>query len=872
MKKLLSLFLSFCSVSAIAQTVSMTVDVSKKGIDVSPTLSGLFLEDINHAIDGGFYAELIRNCSFNEGTQYWGTKGFFSAGVSLSTENTDLVNSKQSNALQAVFTKCDATHQAGIYNTGWWGMHVEKGDTMTVSLLAKRVGAYRGQLVVSVTNNTRSKIYGSAVITDTLTEVWNRYTVKFPLKDMVAQTDNSACFLLKSSGNGTVLMDMVSLFPPTYMGASNGVRRDLGELLAAIHPKFLRFPGGCFVEGGDLANRYQWKKTIGPLENRQSHTNVWNYESLNGFGFHEYLQLAEDLGAEPLFVVNVGISHSDYVAYDKIDEYIQDAVDALEYANGDTTTTYGRMRAQNGHPAPFNLKMIEIGNENNQFDTSYRSQDYSKRFKQFKAAILAKYPATEVIGDVDMWCADNCRQSWYQNNTENCTTDYLDEHYYHNPGWFAQRFSKYDNYDRSQKIFCGEYASTSDCGNGNLSAALGEAIFRMGLENNSDVVRMSCFAPTFRNVNADNNWNYDMIHFNSNSYYCSPSYYTQMLCGANTGEQTVDNTISGSVEKAAADRYVGLGSWLTSAVFDDLQVINTESSASLVNEQMDANAGWTYGKGTWSVSGGSLNQTDAATEGATAIYPTKISTDNYTMTVRAKKNSGNEGFLIILDYKDAQNYTWLNLGGWGNSQNAIEQCVSGAKTTIATKSGSLTTGKWYDIKIEVKGLNVKCYLDGSLLFSATLSGDNQVFGNATYTPLQHALYVKVVNPTSGTASFRLNVKGAQTLSNPVLTVLSSSSPEDENSMSNPRKVYPLSKSATITDGIVSFSLQPYSLNILKLNTAVIDAIQKVKSDVPSVDNRCLQDGIYSIDGVKMNCDEANLPHGYYIVDGKKLVK
>jgi alpha-L-arabinofuranosidase len=649
------------------------------------------------------------------------------------------------------------------------------------------------------------------------------------------------------------------------------VRRDLGELLAAIHPAFLRFPGGCFVEGGDLANRFQWKNTIGPLEDRKSHTNVWNYESLNGFGFHEYLQLAENLGAKPLFVVNVGISHSDLVPYNNIDSYVQDAVDALEYANGDTTTTYGKMRARNGHPAPFNLKMIEIGNENNQFDVSYRSSDYSKRFKQFKNAILAKYPGTEVIGDVDMWCADDCRQSWYQNNTENCTADYLDEHYYHNPGWFAQRFNKYDNYDRSQKIFCGEYASTSDCGNGNLNAALGEAIFRMGMENNGDVVRMSCFAPTFRNVNADNNWNYDMIHFNSNGYYCSPSYYTQMLCGANTGEVTVANAISGSVEKTVSNKYVGLGSWVTTVEFDDLQVVDNDGS-SLIDDPMDVNKGWNYTKGTWNVSSGTLKQTDESVEGATAIYPTKVPSDNYTMTVKAKKNSGREGFLIILNYKDAQNYTWLNLGGWGNGQHAIEQCVGGAKTTLVSKSGSLTTGKWYNIKIEVNGSAVKCYLDNALLFATTLSGDNQVFGNATYSPDNKILYVKVVNPTNGTAKFNLQVKGSLSVSDPVLTVLSSSSSDDENTMANPKKVYPQQKTATVQDGVVSFNLQPYSLNILQLNTGVSTSINDVDNDAPQNFLHCSQEGIYNIDGIRLNCCEADLPHGFYIVDGKKIIK
>lgn len=870
MKKTLSVVLSLCASAMMAQTVSMDVNVAKKGIDVSPRLTGLFLEDINHAIDGGFYAELIRNRSFDEGTSYWQTKGFFSASATISTESEDLVNTVQQNAMKVVFSNCDSTHLAGVYNTGWWGMRVEKGDTMTASLLAKRVGSYSGKLTVAVTNST-SRIYGTAVLTDTLTGEWARYTVKIPLNKMVAQYDNSARFIIKSSGNGTVLMDMVSLFPPTFCGTANGVRRDLGELLADIHPSFLRFPGGCFVEGVDLANRFQWKNTIGPVENRKSHTNVWNYESLNGFGYHDYLQLAEDLNAEPLFVVNVGISHSDYLEYNKIDDYVQDAVDALEYANGDTTTTYGRMRAANGHPEPFNLKMIEIGNENNQFDTSYRSKDYSKRFKQFKAAILAKYPDTEVIGDVDMWCADDCRNSWYQNNTENCTTDYLDEHYYHNPGWFAQRFNKYDNYDRSQKIFCGEYACTSECGNGNLNAALGEAIFRLGMENNSDVVRMSCFAPTFRNVNADNNWNYDMIHFNNSSSYCSPSYYVQQLCGSNTGTETVENSISGNVEIETSPSYVGLGTWLTAADFDDLHVVDN-SDVDIVNDDMSTNKGWNYGSGTWRVTNGMLNQSLASQEGATAIYPTKLTSNNYTLTVKCRKNSGNEGFLIIFDYKDSQNYSWLNLGGWGNTQHAIEQCVNGAKVTVATTSGSLTTGSWYTVKIVVNGFSVKCYLNDKLLFNGTLSGSNNVYANATYTPDAKQLYVKVVNPTSGKASFGVNVKSGESVSNASLTVLTGENSDSENSMDAPKTVYPRQKSATVSDGKVTFDLLPYSFNILKITLGTADAMNEVNADAIQDNVEASNLGVYNANGIRLDDDISCLPHGFYIINGKKTIK
>ncbi|MDE6337180.1 MAG: arabinosidase, partial [Muribaculaceae bacterium] len=351
--------------------------------------------------------------------------------------------------------------------------------------------------------------------------------------------DPKAEVTLTADKAGEFQLDVVSLFPPTFKGRENGMRPDLAQMLADMNPTFMRFPGGCFVEGQiSPDNAFRWKRTIGPIEQREGHPNVnWGYRTSDGIGFHEYLQLAEDLGAKPLYVVNVGIWHGGCTPYDQIGEWIQECLDALEYANGDVTTKYGKMRAENGHPEPFNLEFIEIGNENYNFnmeDNSDQSDHYPERYIQFYNAIKEKYPNVKCIGNVESWSTDF--PSW----RNDYPVEMVDEHYYRNPKWFADNFNKYDTYDRSKnKVYVGEYAVTSNFGEiGNLNAALGEAVYMMGMENNSDVVVMNSYAPIFVNEN-DARWRPDMIRFNSAEVMGTPSYYVQQLFANNVGTQVV---------------------------------------------------------------------------------------------------------------------------------------------------------------------------------------------------------------------------------------------------------------------------------------------------------------------------------------------
>ncbi|MDP4183394.1 MAG: carbohydrate-binding protein, partial [Bacillota bacterium] len=352
-----------------------------------------------------------------------------------------------------------------------------------------------------------------------LTTGWNKFTAT-----MTANGSNgSGRFLLSTDKPGTIWFDVVSCFPPTYKNRPNGLRNDLLTMVNDLKPRFNRFPGGCFVEGDKMVNAFRWKNTIGPIETRPGHSNLWGYRTSDGMGFHEFLQMCEDTNSAPLYVCSVGMAHSDNVP---MEPFIQEVLDAIEYANGATTTTWGAKRAANGHPEPFNLKYIEIGNEEN-----FQQATYSARYQSFYNAIKAKYPNIICIAD---------------SNIPGSTIDYIDEHYYDTAQFFMNNATKYDKYSRTgPKIYVGEYAVTKNCGQGNLMAGLGEAAFMTGLERNSDVVKMASYAPLYVNSN-DRKWNPDAIVYNSYQVYGTPSYHVQKMFSQNLGSNILPTTFSGS--------------------------------------------------------------------------------------------------------------------------------------------------------------------------------------------------------------------------------------------------------------------------------------------------------------------------------------
>lgn len=797
------------SLAANAQ-VKINVDAANPGIMVSPNLYGIFFEDINHAADGGLYAELISNRSFEDSDNAiptWRTSASNGASITSQLVSKALLNNAQGKALQ-ITVKADKAATASLINEGFWGINAVQGRTYKLSLFAK--GNYKGGLKARLISADGKTVYAETTVDAAIGKKWNKYTAELTAN----ANDPKAQFELVFDGKGTVTLDVVSLFPPTFMNRPNGLRPDLAQLLYNIRPKFVRFPGGCYVEGQESPeNAFHWEKTIGPIEQRPGHKNVnWRYRTSDGMGFDEYLQLAEDLNAKPLYVVNVGLWHGGMTPVDSIQPWIDECMNALEYANGPVTSKYGALRAKNGHPEPYNIEYLEIGNENNQPDPALQSDHYYERFKKFKDAVLAKYPNMHLIGNVVAWGDDN--PTWDSKES----VELLDEHYYRNPAWFAENFNKYDTYNRKgSEIYVGEYAVTQGFGNmGSLDAALGEAVYMMGIENNSDIVTMASYAPIFANLN-DRMWAPDMIQFTSDKVFGTPSYYVQNLMANNVGTRVlkVNQTNPykyGDVQVKPAVCRVGMGTWGTQVSFEDKGYTDANGNAlPMTLQELPTDV-----RGDWKVDGNIIKQTSNG-ESCIRLNPGEITSEGYIYKVRARKDAGNEGFLLIFNYVDDKNYCWLNLGGWNNTQHGIEQIVDGAKGQVATVSGNIETGRWYDIELKVKGDSIFASLDGREIFATKLRANTLpgVFSTATLDENTGEVILKVANTSSENTTAEICLQG-KTISNAKLIRLSAKNGKEENTIDNPTNVYPTETFVTTsTDGAV-VEIPANSLNIFRL--------------------------------------------------------
>ena len=799
-----------CCGIATAQ-VTIDIDANQRGPKISPTHYGIFFEDINHAADGGLYAELIRNRSFEDGPRYGapadmqGWKPYSYNGSTIDarlvqpSKKVKLLNSAQQNALELTINATSA-NAVRLENEGFWGINAVQGRTYKLSLWLK--GNYKGTIKARLFNSKNLYAEATVAADGIKQEEWTKYSAELTADC----NDPKATFALVFDGKGTLQLDVVSLFPPTWKNRENGLRPDLAQMLYEMRPKFMRFPGGCFVEGQiSPENAFRWERTIGPIEERPGHWNVnWGYRTTDGIGFHEYLQMAEDLGAKPLYVVNVGIWHGGQTPLDSLQPWIDETLVALEYANGDVTTKYGAMRAKNGHPAPFNIEYLEIGNENNQPDPRQQSDHYYDRFKLFKEQILKKYPKMHLIGNVAAWGTDT--PTWDSKES----VELLDEHYYRNPAWFADNFHKYDTYDRrGPKIYVGEYAVTDGFGDlGNMNAALGEAVYMMGMENNSDIVPLNSYAPIFVNEN-DARWRPDMIRFNSSRVMGTPSYYVQMLMPRNVGTQVVKVSQTNPYEGAAFRKpvtpqksRVGYATWGTKASYTHMDPLPKTGKPE-------------YVFGDWQLSNDVLSQTSLR-EQCIALCTAEVG-DHYTVKCRARKDDGREGFIIVFNYVDPQHYCWVNFGGWGNTQHGLEQISGSGKSQTATKRGRVEAGRWYDVTLTVSGDSVKAWLDKDLVFDTVLKHDTStgVFSSATIDDQTGELIVKVVNSQAEGTTARLNISNFNVRSAKLIQ-LRANTGYDENTLLQPTNISPTEHELSPECNTVEVELPAYSLNIIRI--------------------------------------------------------
>jgi alpha-N-arabinofuranosidase len=521
----------------------ISVDAAHPGAAISSTMFGVFFEDINFAADGGLYPERIKNRSFefSEPLSAWRALDVPSTKGELDVRNEDAVN--QSNPHYLRVTAYEPGY--GISNAGFRGIGIEAGHEYRFSAYIRSAGpkTIRGRIMDG------GREIGSGTLSG-FTGQWKRYEAIIRAN----ATSPRAQFNLLIDEKGQVDVDMVSLFPvDTWKARPNGLRKDLVQFLYDMHPGFIRFPGGCIVEGRRLATRYRWKTTIGDIAQRETLINRWNnefdhkptpdYFQSFGLGFYEYFLLAEDIGAAPLPILNCGMAcqfnSSETAPLNQIDEYVQDALDLIEFANGPETSAWGKLRAQMGHPAPFHLTMIGIGNEQ-------WGPRYLERYRVFANALKAKHPEIQLV--VSAGPSPSGREFEYLwSNWRSMKADIVDEHYYGGPDWFLSNTARYDRYDRSgPKVFAGEYAAQTSGvarpdNRNNWNAAIAEAAFMTGLERNADVVRMASYAPLFAHIDAWQ-WTPDAIWFDNLRSYGTPNYFVQKVFANNVGTRIVPVT------------------------------------------------------------------------------------------------------------------------------------------------------------------------------------------------------------------------------------------------------------------------------------------------------------------------------------------
>ena len=803
---------------------TVTVQAGSKGKKISPDLFGIFFEDINYAADGGLYAELIQNRSFEyspRDNRAWNSLTSWEIVTRGNGKGTVKVESAISlhanNPQYAVLSSEKGGDGVGLSNAGFDGIALKAGENYNLSFFARRTADQPLPLVVQLESKSGT-VYGKATF-PTLTNDWLKYTATIQARS----TDSDARLVLMTTGRGSIALDMISLFPQkTFKNRSNGLRADLAQVIADLKPRFVRFPGGCLAHGDGINNIYHWKNTIGPIERRKGQRNIWNYHQTAGLGYFEYFQFCEDIGAKPLPVVAAGVSCQNSfqqwgvgqqcIPLANMDEYIQDVLDLVEYANGPVTSFWGAKRAASGHPKPFNLQYLGVGNED------HITPEFRVRFEMINKAVKAKYPKITVIGTSGPAASGfDFEEGWKIANQ--LKLEMVDEHYYMAPEWFLSNLNRYDAYDRTKaKVYLGEYASRGNT----LYNALAEAAYMAGLERNGDIVHLSSYAPLIAK-RGHTQWNPDLIYFDNTTVAPTVNYYVQQLFGHHTGDTYLPNTVTFTpVPKEVKPVSVFLGTWNTQAQFDDVKL---ESGATtLLNESFNSpSSHWNSDSGTWNVANGVYSQSANIEPALAKIANVQVVPTNgqlsYTYSLRARKTGGQEGFLIGFGATDAENYYWWNLGGWNNTQHAIEKKNNGASNIIGVAvPGTIETNRWYDIKIVVAGSRIQCFLDNKLVHDIKdQSPTDNLIVSSVRDEKSGDIILKLVNPAAMLVQSQINLNGIRSLPAVATKTVLSGDPAGQNTFANPRNILPRTETLALSKTF-SHAVPPHSFTVIRFAT------------------------------------------------------
>ncbi|WP_019914036.1 alpha-L-arabinofuranosidase C-terminal domain-containing protein [Paenibacillus sp. HW567] len=787
---------------------TLRVHTQKRG-PLTGDLFGIFFEDLNHAADGGLYAELVRNRSFEfdpidnrdyhaltawEKVERGGGKG------EITVEDSKPVNLR--NEHYAVIDVLAEGLGVGIMNLGFnSGISVREGESYLFSMYARREAGEEGPVVISI-ESTEGVVHAETAIAVNCSE-WKKYEVKLTAR----ATDHSSRLVMLTQGKGKLYVDMVSLFPEkTFLNRPNGLRPDIAELLADMKPKFMRFPGGCLVHDGSLNpedrdSMYRWKNTLGDPAGRPPRRNNWGYHQTLGLGYYEYFQFCEDIGAKPIPVLPGGYDphHQRIVPLEELGPWIDDALDLIEFAIGDISTEWGAVRAELGHPEPFGLEYIGIGNEE-------VGEPFFERYPYFHRAIKAKYPDMKVINSSGPFAAGGVYDRGWESAKEH-GSDLVDEHYYQSPEWFLANYHRYDHFKADEpKVFLGEYASWGNT----YYNALVEAAFMTGLEKNAHAVGLACYAPMLCNVDYMN-WKPDMIWFNNHKVFGTPNYYVQKLFMNHQGDQLLHVEASGFGEaQAAPEKPIEGGIILyadgCSARFSEIRLVNNVTGEVREYESL---AGEATAPG---FKEGQPDAPDFLDLGVTAW-------NSYTLSCKAVRTRGDKGFVIHFGKMDDANHLFWEISGWQNQDSIISSKVAGRGSCLTHSMFSVETDKEYQLELQVSGRTVRTYIDG-VLFNETedkLPVIEPVYYSSTVEHATGDTILKIVNVQGECVAAEIHLKDfcKDGVTGEVFE-MSGYLPAEENSFEAPEQVSPKTKSFQAESCNFAYEFPKQSITIFRL--------------------------------------------------------
>ena len=807
---LLALLLVSCQ-PEMPVTSSILVEGEGLTIPVNKELYGLTIEEINHAVDGGIYAELIQNRSFEDGvpplncpfdpvrrvltTPNGWTIPFlrpdsvpgwrrFSSTSYIYTDTKELINDKNRRSLLVSVSASAETGKGGVIADGYQGIPIREGEKYDLSFYIKGASMVPKTVSFALADSTGKTAF-SEVFRVAPAYEWKKYKHTFT----ATSTTGKAVLTITTDSSAVFWLDVVSLFPQkTWKGRPNGLRPELMELIAALQPKFIRFPGGSFVEGYTAGTYPVWRETIGDIAERKHFWNVWAYGTTNGVGYHEYLQMCEDLNAEPVYVINSGVTsqsrrprYEDITAMDKL---VQDALDAIAYANEPADSIMGTLRAKHGHPEPFGLKYVEIGSEN-------YGQEYSKRFALFKKAINEVYPDVTVVSS-----------SYIKGKNRN---EWSDTHLYASESFLISNYNRYTagRYSRRMPpVFIGEFGLSGGTQPGSLRAAIAEACFLIGVENGQDIVRRLAYAPIVGNTKYKME-RYPAISFDGGQIAVSPSYHLLQMFGNNRGDEVLKTEVRTYQKPQVTFGRAGIEMFDNSYDFKEVKINNSPVTEGTVMT------------GSWKVDQGTLipvpNRWNYLLLGDSTAYDYTFSAD-----IRRTKGSGQIQFRVRDNGLHGEQNDYIGMTIGGGFAELYRQAGGVRDTLCAPVSYPFQSNRWYNVRISCKDEHISCFVDDTLVHDVIIPSIPSLVSTATLDKENNTVILKVVNTTQHEERTELDLQGLS-VKNTAEIIQLTGDPDARNTFGKPDAIVPETKEITFSmSGPKVYNFPPNSITIMKL--------------------------------------------------------